>query len=96
MAVPPETALDSPATHRLVTGYCVLHEAGQQMPVVGESVRKWRAVVKHVLVFAPGPGLYRSRERAVFRPEREHAFFERGVIRLLRNLGIRRGHGAQA
>ena len=87
MAVPAEAALDAPAAHRLVAGDRVLHEAGEQVPVVGEAVGERRPVVEDVLVVPAGPGFDRSLECAVLGPERENALFERRVVGLLRDLG---------
>ena len=87
MAVPPETALHASAPHRLVPGHRVLHEAGEQVSVVGKAVGERGTVVEDVLVVAAGPCLHRGRERAVLGPEGEHPLFERRVIRLLGDLG---------
>ena len=87
VTVPSEAALDPPAAHRLVPGHGVLHEAGEQVPVVGEPVGEGRAVVEDVLVVAAGAGLDRGRERAVLGPELEDLLLEAGVVGLLGDVG---------
>ena len=52
VTVPPESAVDALAAHRLVARHDVLDVARQQVAVVGEPVREGRAVVEDVLVAA--------------------------------------------
>ena len=88
VAVPPEAPLHPAAPHRLVAGHGVLHEAGEEMAVVGEPVGERRPVVKDVLVVPPGPGGHRGGEGAVFGPEGQHPVFEERVVGLLVDLGV--------
>ena len=50
VTVPPETALHVGPPHGLVAGHHVLHVAGQEVAVVGQSVGERRTVVEHELV----------------------------------------------
>ena len=63
VAVPPEAALHPPAPHRLVPGHGVLHEAGEEVPVVGEPVGERGPVVEDELVVPPRPGPRRRPRR---------------------------------
>ena len=81
VAVPAEAALDAVAAHRLVAGDGVLHEAGEEVAVVGEPVRERRPVVEDVLGLGSVLG-DRGLEGAVLLPEREDLLLEGGVARL--------------
>ena len=90
VAVPSEAPLDPPAPHRLVAGHGVLHEAGEEVAVVGEPVGEGRAVVEDELVVPARSGLDRGREGPVCGPELEDLLLEAGVVGLLLDLGVRR------
>ncbi len=88
VTVPAEPALHPATPHGLVTRHGVLHEAGEQVSVVGEAVGERRSVVEDVFVVAPGAGRHRRREGAVALPEGQDPLFEAGVVGLLDDLGI--------
>ena len=89
VAVPPEPAVHLLAAHGAVAGHGVLHEAGEEVPVVGQAVGEGRAVVEDVLVGAVA-GVDRGRERPVGVPVGEDLALESGERRLRRHIGV--GH----
>src|SRR6056297_3458495 len=79
MAVPAEAALDAAAAHRLITRDGVLDVAGQQVPIVRQSVGERGPVVEHelvVAVFACGALVDRRLERVVLLPTSEDLVLE--------------------
>ena len=71
VAVPAEPALDLSAAHRLVARHQVLHEAGDDVPVVREPVGEGRPVIEDVFRRAClPPALDRALEDAVLHPPR--------------------------
>ena len=87
VAVPAETALHAVPEHRLVAGDRVLHEAGEEMAVVGQPVRKRGPVVKDVLGLGPVLG-DRGLEGAVRLPKGECLLLQGGITRLRGDLRI--------
>ncbi len=93
VAVPAEAALDPPAPHRLVAGDGVLHEAGEQVAVVGEAVGERRPVVEDELVgpvVAGGTVLDRGAEGVVAPPVLEDLALDGRERRLLGDVRVRR------
>src|SRR5690606_31980358 len=89
VAVPTETPLDPPATHRLVARDDVLDVTGQEVAVVRQPVGERRAVVEHELVGAVLARLAlldAGLEGAVLLPVLEHLLLELGERRPGRDL----------
>ena len=74
VSVPTGLAQDKIALHCLVTGYDVLHDAGEDVPDVRLAVGGRRSVVKIEALPAP-VFLDALFENLVFFPERQHLFF---------------------
>ncbi len=88
VAVPAEAALDAMAEHRLIARDGVLHEAGEEMAVVGQPVRERGPVVEDVLGLRSVQG-HRRLEGAVRLPKGEYLLLEGGIARLRGYLRIR-------
>jgi len=89
VAVPAESAVHLLPAHGAVAGHRVLHEAGEQVPVVRQAVGEGWAIVEDVLV-GIATRLDRRFEGAVAVPEREHLALDGGERRLRLNSGV--GH----
>ncbi len=89
VAVPTEPAVHLLAGHRAIPGYCVFHEAGEQVAIVGQPVGEGWAVVEHVLVGAIAP-VDRGLEGVFGIPGGEDPALHVGERRLWLHIGI--GH----
>ncbi len=87
MAIPAKPALNLFAEHRLVMRISILHKPGEQMAVMRQTVREWRAVIENEL-----PGslavLHRFPENVVFIPEIEDFFLQLGEIGVRINVRV--------
>ena len=97
VAVPAEATLDAMAAHRLEAWYGILHEAGQEVAVVGQAVREGGPVVEDVLGLGSMQG-NRGLKSAVLLPKGEDLLLEGGIARLRGDLRVRArarclGHG---
>ena len=95
MTIPSETALDSLALHRLISGNSIFDKPGEQVPVVRQTVGKRRTIIKDVFVYAIGSSIALidgSLKCVVGSPEIERLVFDCRKVRLRINLWI--SHGA--
>ena len=79
MSVPAEAAFYFMPALSLVTCYKVFRVTCEQVPVVRQTICKWRAIVEDEFVIAVGTGfavIDRCLEGSVFLPIVEYGFFE--------------------
>ena len=91
VAVPAEPTLDATTAHRLVARHDVLDVAGEQVPVVRQTVGERRPVVKHELIGAVDAGwipLHRGVEGVVGLPVSQNVRLQPRKARAGRHTGL--------
>jgi hypothetical protein len=77
MAIPAETTIDDLAAHRLIARHQVLHEAGDEMAIMGKAVGEGRSVIEDEFRRALLPALLdRAFENRVLLPPRADRFLD--------------------